>query len=42
MNTSGDDAVARMMAFTDDEGYDDMIVFAPFRFNSTSSIYVAL
>lgn len=29
MNTSGDDAQDRMMAFTDDEGFDDVILFAP-------------
>jgi len=29
MNTSGEDAQDRMMAFTDDEGFDDVILFAP-------------
>jgi len=29
MNTSGDDAQDRIMAFTDDEGFDDVILFAP-------------
>lgn len=29
MNTSGEDPVAKLMALTDDKGYDDVFVFAP-------------